>query len=84
MITYKEYKQKPLSYWKGKKVETLGTMQNGRYVIPKGTILIIVDKYAGFGLRGVDVCPHCKIGVRIYINRVEPTAIKLYNERLDA
>ncbi len=80
MITEKQYKQKPLTFWNSKKVETLVNIGNGYYAIPAGTVLEITNKYQGFTLRGLDVCPHCKIGRKIDISRVEPTALRLLPE----
>lgn len=77
MITNKEYKQHPESYWKDKEVVTLNDIQNGWYLIPKGTKLRIHRKYQGFSLEGLDVCPHCKIGIKISISRVNPNGLTL-------
>jgi len=79
MITQKEWKKKPLSYWKGKKVRTLREMENGNFKIPIGTILEIKDKYCGVELKGLEVCSHCEIGRKISISKVEPTALMLWN-----
>ena len=77
MITWKDYRKHNEDYWKGKKVITLREMKNGWFVIPMGTILKIDRKYCGFSLEGLEVCKHCKIGRRISIGRVEPTALRL-------
>lgn len=77
MITQREYKKYPETHWKGLKVRTLSKMQNGSYVIPAGTILVIKRKYKGFSLEGLEVCEHCKIGMRIFIGRVEPYELEL-------
>lgn len=70
MVTEKEYKKNPESYWRGKKVKTLCKLNNGYYEIPKGTILEIERKYQGFSLRGIEVCSHCEIGRKVHISRV--------------
>lgn len=81
MVTQKEYFRKPESFWMGKKVKTLRDMRNGWVEIPKGTILKITRKYQGFSLEGVEVCPHCKIGNRLSISRVEPIAVELLEDQ---
>jgi len=82
-ITFKLYNLKKTSWWIGKKVRTLKDIQNGRYKIPKGTIFEIEGKYGGFDLRGLEVCPHCNIGLKIYISKVEPTNLELIDEGKD-
>jgi hypothetical protein len=72
ILNWKEYHKHPEKYWVGKKVITLIDMQSGQYTIPKGTILEIERKYKGFNLMGLEICPHCKIGLKISIWRVEP------------
>ena len=80
MVTWKEYKQKPESYWKGKKIRTLIKMENGNIVIPQGTILIIDRKYKGFTLTGIKDCPHCGIGRKLYISRVTPIEVEMVTQ----
>jgi hypothetical protein len=77
LITEKDYKKHPLSYWKGRKVKVMDPLENGIITIPVGTILEIVDKFDGFELRGLEVCPHCKIGRKLSISRVRPRNCKL-------
>lgn len=80
MITWKEWRRKTEKYWKGKKVRTLRDIQNKAITIPAGTILEITGKYNGADLEGLEVCPHCNIGRKIYITRVEPTSLELIND----
>lgn len=81
MITNKEYFNKPESFWMDKKVRTLKDMRNGWFEIPKGTILKITRKYQGFSLEGIEVCPHCKIGKRLSISRVEGINLELLEDQ---
>ncbi len=79
MITWEDYKKRSMKFWEGKKVRTLLVIENGWCVIPVGTIFEITDKYSGFSLKKVDTCPHCKIGRKTSISRVDPTDLELVN-----
>ena len=80
MITAKEYRKKTEKEWRDTKVRTLRRLQNGWVIIPKGTILKINSKYLGFGLEGVEECPHCNIGKRLSISRVGPEDLEVVEE----
>ena len=80
MVTWKEYKRKRESFWRGKKVKTLREMQNGNFVIPLGTVMVISRKYMGFTLRKIDTCTKCEIGRKLIISRVEPTVLALLDK----
>lgn len=78
MLTQKEYKKYPESYWKGKKVRILSEMQtNGGKIFPIGTLMKIVRKYKGFELKIIEICPHCKRGDNWRISRVQPYSLSL-------
>ncbi len=87
MISWNKWRRMPISYWQGKKVKTLVPLENGNITIPEGTILEICGKYNGVELRGLEVCPHCKIGLKITISWVPPLTYhctyyeKLYPKR---
>lgn len=76
-ITWTEYKKKPERFWKGRKVKTLRELSNGYWSIPEGFILTITHKYCGFDLKATDTCPHCGVGKKLTISRVNPTAVEL-------
>jgi hypothetical protein len=80
VITQREYDTLPEKHWIGKKVRTLRTMQSREIVIPAGTVMVIQGKFAGFELEGLETCPHCKIGRRIYMTRVSPEGLELIEE----
>ena len=77
MITWADYEGKSKKFWKGKLVRTLLSIENGNYVIPAGTVFEITDKYKGFSLRKVHICPQCGIGKKIDVTRVDPTELEL-------
>ena len=77
MITWKKYRSVTESNWIGRKVKTLRELQNGNVVIPKGFVLVISRKHGGFGLEAVETCDKCGIGRKIYITKVQPTALEL-------
>lgn len=81
MITQKEYELYTEDYWRGKRVITLKELNNGWFMIPSGTELEITRKYNGFSVEGLDICPHCNIGRKISISRVEPTAFRRAEEK---
>lgn len=77
MITDKNYKEHKAEFWEGRKVETRVDIENGHITIPSGTILEITRKFSGFDLEGLEVCQHCKIGVKIFIRQVTPSKLRL-------
>ena len=81
MITQKDYKKYTEKYWIGKKVRTLIDIENGSVTIPKGFILMISDKNKGFSLTAIEVCPHCKIGRKLNITRVDPSELELVEDK---
>lgn len=81
MITKKQYESYPETFWIGKKVKTLKKLQNGWFEIPVGTILVINRKYKGFDLQGLEICPHCNIGKKISISRVQVNDVQLLGEQ---
>lgn len=76
-ITQAEYKKNPERFWKGRKVKTLQELSSGYWGIPEGFVLTITRKYCGFDLEATDECPHCRVGKKLSISRVNPSALEL-------
>lgn len=60
--------------WVGRKVRSLHAMQNGYYVIPKGTVFVVVVNRGGLRLR-TEPCKCC--GVSCFISKVRESSVEL-------
>jgi hypothetical protein len=74
VISDRDYKQKPLSYWKTIIVRTNVVLHNGVIEIPVGTKCTITDKRGGFTLKS-EPCKLC--GVSIFITKVPPKKLSI-------
>lgn len=75
MITQAQYKARSRASWIGQKVRARHQLQNGHFTVPAGTVLVVTDKQAGFGLMLAEPCKCC--GLRGHINKVNPQLLDL-------
>lgn len=75
MITTKMYERTPERDWLGKKVRSLQEFKNGWFTAPAGTVFVIDQKQAGFGLVLAEPCPCC--GLRGSIGKVNPNYLEI-------
>ena len=81
IITRREYKKYPETYWVGKKVRVISSVESGGGLIfDVGAILKITRKYGGFEVERVDICEHCHVGRRASIGRCNPNHFELIDE----
>lgn len=72
-MTYAEYRRRTLKDLQKGLWRTQRVIRNGNLEVPIGTVVEITYKMKGLTIQ-TDPCKHC--GVRIFVSRVEPTALE--------